>query len=119
MAAQHYKYRIWKAFTVGDMTEAPSFRPADRTVKMDLLADVSLRVSVEVGSASLTLASLLELGEGSVLELDRQVNEPLDLLVNGTLIARGEIVETNGRYGIRIIEVAQDGHRLAGMETRS
>lgn len=86
---------------------------------MDLLADVSLRVSVEVGSASLTLASLLELGEGSVLELDRQVNEPLDLLVNGTLIARGEIVETNGRYGIRIIEVAQDGHRLAGMETRS
>lgn len=85
---------------------------------MDLLADVSLRVSVEVGSASLTLASLLELGEGSVLELDRQVNEPLDLLVNGTLIAHGEIVETNGRYGIRIIEVAQDGNRLAGMETR-
>ena len=86
---------------------------------MDLLADVSLRVSVEVGSASLTLASLLELGEGSVLELDRQVNEPLDLLVNGTLIARGEIVETNGRYGVRIIEVAQDGNRLAGMEKRS
>lgn len=86
---------------------------------MDLLADVSLRVSVEVGSASLTLASLLELGEGSVLELDRQVNEPLDLLVNGTLIARGEIVETNGRYGIRIIEVAQDGNRLTNMETRS
>ena len=85
----------------------------------DLLAGVSLRVSVEVGSASLTLASLLELGEGSVLELDRQVNEPLDLLVNGTLIARGEIAETNGRYGIRIIEVAQDGNRLAGMETRS
>ena len=86
---------------------------------MDLLADVSLRVSVEVGSASLTLASLLELGEGSVLELGRQVNEPLDLLVNGTLIARGEIVETNGRYGVRIIEVAQDGNRLAGMEKRS
>ncbi len=85
---------------------------------MDLLADVSLRVSVEVGSASLTLASLLELGEGSVLELDRQVNDPLDLLVNGTLIARGEIVETNGRYGIRIIDVAQDGNRLAGMEAR-
>lgn len=103
---------------MSDMTEAPTARPADRTVKMDLLADISVRVTVEVGSASLTLASLLDLGEGSVLELDRQVSEPLDLLVNGTLVARGEIVETNGRFGIRVIDVAQDGERLAGMEAR-
>lgn len=101
------------------MTEAPNFRQVDRSVKMDLLADVSLRVSVEVGSTSLTLASLLDLGEGSVLELDRQVNEPLDLLVNGTLIAKGEIVETNGRYGFRVIDVVQDRGRLTGMEARS
>jgi len=104
---------------MSDMSEAPNFRQADRSVKMDLLADVSLRVSVEVGSASLTLAALLDLGEGSVLELDRQVNEPLDLLVNGTLIAKGEIVETNGRFGIRVIEVAQEGGRLMGLEARS
>ena len=101
------------------MTEAPNARPADRAAKMDLLGDISVRVTVEVGSASLTLASLLDLGEGSVLELDRQVDEPLDLLVNGTLVARGEIVETNGRFGIRVIDVAQDGNRLAGMEARS
>lgn len=113
------KLKIWKALIVSDMTEAPNTRPADRTVKMDLLADISVRVTVEVGSASLTLASLLELGEGSVLELDRQVNDPLDLLVNGKLVARGEIVETNGRYGIRVIDVAQDGERLTGMEARS
>ena len=100
------------------MTEAPNARPADRAAKMDLLGDISVRVTVEVGSASLTLASLLDLGEGSVLELDRQVDEPLDLLVNGTLVARGEIVETNGRFGIRVIDVAQDGNRLAGMEAR-
>lgn len=103
---------------MSDMTEAPNSRPSDHAFKMDLLADISLRVTVEVGSASLTLASLLELGEGSVLELDRQVNDPLDLLVNGTLIARGEIVDTNGRFGIRIVEVAQDGGRLASMEAR-
>jgi flagellar motor switch protein FliN/FliY len=101
------------------MTEAPGFRPTSRMGKMDLLADISLRLTVEVGSASLTLASLLDLGEGSVLELDRQVNDPLDLLVNGTLIAKGEIVETNGRFGIRIIDVAQDSERLVGMEARS
>lgn len=104
---------------MSDMTEAPNARPADRAVKMDLLADISVRVTVEVGSASLTLASLLDLGEGSVLELDRQVNDPLDLLVNGTLVARGEIVETNGRFGIRVTDVAQDGERLSSIEARS
>ena len=56
---------------MSDMTEAPNLRPADRTVKMDLLADVSLRVSVEVGSTSMTLSELLAIDEGSVIELDR------------------------------------------------
>ena len=83
-----------------------------------MLADITVRVTVEVGSASLTLASLLELSEGSVLELDRQVIDPLDLFVNGTLVARGEIVETNGRFGIRVLDVAPDGERLGGMEAR-
>ncbi|WP_397603900.1 flagellar motor switch protein FliN [Sphingorhabdus sp.] len=103
---------------MSDMTEAPNTRPADRAVKLDMLADITVRVTVEVGSASLTLASLLELSEGSVLELDRQVNDPLDLFVNGTLVARGEIVETNGRFGIRVLDVAPDGERLGGMEAR-
>lgn len=104
---------------MSDMSTTPKFRQTDRSVKMDLLADVSLRVSVEVGAASLTLATLLDLAEGGVVELDRQVNEPLDLLVNGTLIAKGEIVETNGRYGIRVMEVVQEGGRVMGLETRS
>ena len=103
---------------MSDMTEAPNTRPADRAVKLDMLADITVRVTVEVDSASLTLASLLELNEGSVLELDRQVNDPLDLFVNGTLVARGEIVETNGRFGIRVLDVAPDGERLGGMEAR-
>jgi len=103
---------------MSDMTEAPNARPADRAVKLDMLADITVCVTVEVGSASMTLASLLELSEGSVLELDRQVNDPLDLFVNGTLVARGEIVETNGRFGIRVLDVAPDGERLGGMEAR-
>ncbi|WP_445948494.1 flagellar motor switch protein FliN [Sphingorhabdus sp.] len=93
--------------------------PDGRSMNINMLADVSLRVTVEVGSASLTLASLLELAEGSVLELDQQANDPLDLLVNGTLIARGEIVETRGRFGIRITEVIQGNESLASLEART
>jgi flagellar motor switch protein FliN len=93
--------------------------PDGRSMNINMLADVSLRVTVEVGSASLTLASLLELAEGSVLELDQQANDPLDLLVNGTLIARGEIVETSGRFGIRITEVIQGNESLASLEART
>lgn len=103
---------------MSDMTEAPNTRPAERSVKLDMLADINVCVTVQVGSAYLTLASLLELSEGSVLELDRQVNDPLDLFVNGTLVARGEIVETNGRFGIRVLDVAPDGERLGSMEAR-
>ena len=93
--------------------------PDGRSMNINMLADVSLRVTVEVGSASLTLASLLELAEGSVLELDQQANDPLDLLVNGTLIARGEIVETSGRFGIRITEVIQGNESLESLEART
>lgn len=83
-----------------------------------MLADIPLRLSVEVGSTSLRLSELLDLAEGSVVELDRQANELLDILVNGTLIARGEVVTVNGRFGIRVVEVAAADARLAGLERR-
>jgi len=84
-----------------------------------LLAGISLRISVEVGSASMTLSELLRLGEGSVVELDRQANDFLDIFANGTLIARGEIVDVDGRYGIRVVDVVAADRRLAGLERRS
>lgn len=104
---------------MSDMTEAPTMRPASSEGNFDLLAGVSLRISVEVGSASLTLSELLRLGEGSVVELDRQANDHLDIIANGTLIAKGEIVEVDGRYGIRVVDVIAADHRLAGLERRS
>src|SRR3546814_3538496 len=70
-------------------------------------------MSVEVGSTSLKLAEVLDLAEGSVVELDRQADELLDIMVNGTLIAKGEVVTVNGRYGIRIVEVATAEARMA------
>ncbi|SFS12949.1 flagellar motor switch protein FliN [Sphingomonas jatrophae] len=84
-----------------------------------LLADIPLRLSVEVGSTSLRLSELLDLAEGSVVELDRQANELLDILVNGTLVAKGEVVTVNGRFGIRVVEVVAAENRLAGLERRS
>ncbi|MFS0737587.1 flagellar motor switch protein FliN [Sphingomonas sp. 1P06PA] len=83
-----------------------------------LLADIPLRLSVEVGSTSLRLSELLGLAEGSVVELDRQANELLDILVNGTLVARGEVVTVNGRFGVRIVDVVAPDTRLAGIERR-
>jgi flagellar motor switch protein FliN len=108
---------------MSDMSEAPNFRPAQTSAtpdgNFDLLAGVSLRISVEVGSASLTLSELLQLSEGSVVELDRQANDLLDVIANGTLIARGEIVDVEGSYGIRVVDVVAAASRAAGMERRS
>ena len=84
-----------------------------------LLADIPLRLSVEVGSTSLKLSELLDLNEGSVVELDRQANELLDILVNGTLVAKGEVVTVNGRFGIRVVDVVAAEARLAGLERRA
>ena len=107
-----------------DMSEAPgrTARRDSRTIagapNFDLLAGVSLRVSVEVGSTSMTLAELLALSDGSVVELDRAANELLDIYANGTLIAKGEIVSVDGRYGIQVAELVAPDRGIAGFERR-
>ena len=83
-----------------------------------LLADIPLRLSVEGGSTSLRLADLMELNSGSAVELDRQGNELLDIMVNGTLVAKGEVVTVNGKFGIRVVDVVAADARLSGIERR-
>jgi flagellar motor switch protein FliN len=83
-----------------------------------LLADIPVRLSVEVGSTALKLAELMDLAEGSVVELDRQSHELLDIMANGTLIAKGEVVTVNGRFGIRVVEVVAAESRFPGLERR-
>ncbi|WP_373489053.1 flagellar motor switch protein FliN [Blastomonas sp.] len=82
------------------------------------LADIPVRLSVEVGSVSLRLSEIMDLGEGSVVELDRQANELLDINVNGTLVARGEVVTVDGRFGIRVAEVVTKNVGQARVERR-
>jgi flagellar motor switch protein FliN len=97
---------------------AGEFTDLRGTPNYDLLAAVPIRLSVEVGSASLSLANLLTLGEGSIVELDRATDELLDLFANGTLLAKGEIVEVGKSYGIRIAEIVAPEHRLDNFERR-
>jgi flagellar motor switch protein FliN/FliY len=66
------------------------------------LTDVPVRITVEIGRARLTLAELIELRAGSLIELDREAHEPADILVNGKVVARGEIVTMDDNYGVRI-----------------
>ena len=74
--------------------------------KLDLLMDVELAVTLRFGSRRLLLREILDLNPGTVIELDRQVQEPVDVLLDGRLLARGEVVVMNGNYGLRVTEVA-------------
>jgi flagellar motor switch protein FliN len=101
---------------VSDAIEVTPAAEAGRNYRM--LAEIPLRVSVEVGSTALKLSELMDLSEGSVVELDRQAHELLDIMVNGTLVAKGEVVTVNGRFGIRVVDVIATDARIAGLERR-
>jgi flagellar motor switch protein FliN/FliY len=80
--------------------------PEQSKVKLDLLMDVELAVTLRFGSRSMLLREVLDLVPGAVVDLDRQVEEPVDVLLDGRLVARGEVVVVDGNYGVRVTEVA-------------
>ena len=98
---------------MSDMSHAGLPKDMGIAANYRLLQDVDVRLSVEVGGTKLKLRELLALGESSVIELDRYANELLDVLVNGTLIGRGEVVTVGDRFGIRITELADQGPAAA------
>ncbi|MCX8477660.1 MAG: flagellar motor switch protein FliN [Sphingomonas sp.] len=89
--------------------------PVDTSVATNfrLLQDVDVKLTVEIGSTSLSLRELLALGEESVIELDRDANELLDIFVNGTLIGRGEVVTVGEKFGVRMTELVSPEKRTA------
>ncbi len=80
--------------------------------KMDVILDIPVTLSMEVGNTDISIGNLLQLSQGSVVELDRVAGEPLDVMVNGTLIAHGEVVVVNDRYGIRLTDVISPQERI-------
>jgi flagellar motor switch protein FliN/FliY len=79
---------------------------------LDVILDIPVTVSMEVGKSKISIRNLLKLNQGSVVELDRLAGEPLDVLVNGTLIAHGEVVVVNEKYGIRLTDVISAAERI-------
>ena len=80
--------------------------------ELDVILDIPVRISMEVGCTQIPIRNLLQLNQGSVVELDRLAGEPLDVMVNGTLIAHGEVVMVNDKFGIRLTDVVSQTERI-------
>ena len=81
-------------------------------VDMEMIQDVPVTLSLEVGRTGISIRNLLQLNQGSVVELDRSAGEPLDLYVNGTLFAHGEVVVVNEKFGVRVTDVVNPSERV-------
>lgn len=85
---------------------------SDEEINLDVVLDVPVDISMEIGRTKLSIRNLLKLNQGSVIELDRLAGEPMDVLVNGTLIAHGEVVVVNDKFGIRLTDVISPVERI-------
>ena len=84
----------------------------EEAAKLDGILDIPVTISMEVGRSFISIRNLLQLNQGSVVELDRVAGEPLDVMVNGTLIAHGEVVMVNDKFGIRLTDVVSQSERI-------
>lgn len=89
---------------------------AEERKKLDSILDIPVTITMEVGHAKISIRNLLQLNQGSVIELERLAGEPLDVLVNGTLIAHGEVVVVNDKFGIRLTDVISQVERIKKLQ---
>lgn len=100
-----------------DKAQLEQFEPAPRTEgnreeNLEAILDIPVTMSIEIGRTQISIRNLLQLNQGSVVELDRMAGEPLDVLVNGTLVAHGEVVVVNEKFGIRLTDVVSAQERV-------
>src|SRR5699024_2879159 len=95
------------------------FQPVDLSTKnqrnLDMLLDVPLQVTVELGRTRQNVSEILELASGSIIELDKLAGEPVDVLVNNKLIAKGEVVVNEVNFGVRVIDIVSKADRLKNL----
>ena len=84
----------------------------DSNANLDVILNIPVEVSLELGRTKMDLRHLLQLGQGSVVELERMIDEPLDVLVNGTLVAHGEVVVVDNKFGIRLTDIVSPEKRV-------
>lgn len=85
-------------------------------IKLDAILDVPVTIAMEIGRTRINIRNLLQLNQGSVIELDRLAGEPMDVLVNGTLIAQGEVVVVNEKFGIRLTDIVSPADRVKNLK---
>lgn len=95
-----------------DSLEDTSGGPAGEEANLDVILDIPVTISMEIGRTHISIRNLLQLNQGSVVELDRLAGEPMDVLVNGTLVAHGEVVVVNEKFGIRLTDVISPAERV-------
>ena len=99
------------AHQMDELDEAESEFESDDP-KLDVILDIPVHISMEIGRTEISIRNLLKLNQGSVVELDRLAGEPMDVLVNGTLIARGEVVVVNEKFGLRLTDIVSPSERV-------
>ncbi len=100
------------ASTAGFDELTDSSTPGGTDVNLDVVLDIPVNLSMEIGRTKISIRNLLQLNQGSVVELERLAGEPMDVLVNGTLIARGEVVVVNEKFGIRLTDIISPSERV-------
>jgi len=101
-----------EAVELEELTEDDSPISGEEKRKLDTILDIPVTISMEVGRSNISIRNLLQLNQGSVVELDRVAGEALDVLINGTLIAHGEVVVVNDKFGIRLTDVISQIERI-------
>ncbi|MFC5078258.1 Flagellar motor switch protein FliN [Vibrio thalassae] len=100
------------AAPLDELKDSPAPISEDERRKLDTIMDIPVTISMEVGRSQISIRNLLQLNQGSVVELDRIAGESLDVMVNGTLIAHGEVVVVNDKFGIRLTDVISQTERI-------
>lgn len=99
--------------TTSDQTKLPNAQAAEPdSEKMELILDIPVSVTVEIGRTKMTIRNLLQLNQGGIVALDRLAGEPLDVLVNDTLVAHGEVVVVNDKFGVRLTDIVSKAERI-------
>ncbi|KMV29709.1 flagellar motor switch protein FliN [Photobacterium swingsii] len=101
-----------QAAPLEELTDDSAPISEDERRKLDSIMDIPVTISMEVGRTQISIRNLLQLNQGSVVELDRIAGESLDVMVNGTLIAHGEVVVVNDKFGIRLTDVISQTERI-------
>lgn len=99
---------------VDQLSNSPQIASGD--VKLDVILDIPVTIAMEIGRSKISIRNLLQLNQGSVVELDRLAGEPMDVLVNGTLVAHGEVVVVNEKFGIRLTDVISPAERIKNLK---